>query len=276
MRVSDQLPTSLRIALFIAMAALPTVAHSEDFDCVIDPSARMKLSSPVSGLLASVEVSKGDFVAAGAPIAHIEAGVEEASVELDKAQADSKEELNAAETRLELARSKLDRTRSLSGKGLTTAEVLEQAEAEVQIAERQRDLEVQKRRLYALELKRSEAALERKTIRAPIAGYIAERSLNPGEYVDQNAPVATLVSLDPLRVETFLPVTAWTMVKVGDKAEVTLVEPVAGTHEATVTVVDRVFDAASGTFGVRLELPNPGNALPAGQRCTVGFALGAK
>ena len=29
-----------------------------------------------------------------------------------------------------------------------------------------------------------------------------------------------------------------------------------------VTVVDRVVDAASGTFGVRLEFPNPGNAIP--------------
>jgi len=250
-----------------------TVSQAEDFDCVVDPSARAKLSSPVSGLLASVEVSRGDFVEAGAAIAHIEAGVEEASVEVDRAQAESREELNAAETRLALARSKLERTQSLSAKGLATTEVLEQAQAEVQIAERQRDLEIQKRKLYALELKRSEAALERKTIRAPIAGYIADRSLNPGEFVDQNAPVATLVSLDPLRVETFLPVTAWNSVKPGDKVTITLSEPVAGEYEATVTVVDRVFDAASGTFGVRLALPNPGNALPAGQRCTVRFDL---
>jgi RND family efflux transporter MFP subunit len=262
----------------LAAGWLGTVAlsYAQEFDCVVDPSARAKLSSPVSGLLASVEVSKGDFVEAGAAIAHIEAGVEEASVELDRAQAGSKEELNAAETRLALAKSKLDRTQSLSAKGLATTEVLEQAQAEVQIAERQRDLEVQKRKLYALELKRSEAALERKTIRAPIAGYIADRSLNPGEFVDQNAPVATLVSLDPLRVETFLPVTAWNSIKLGDKASITLSEPVAGTYAATVTVVDRVFDAASGTFGVRLALPNPGNALPAGQRCTVRFALTAQ
>ena len=38
-------------------------------------------------------------------------------------------------------------------------------------------------------------------------------------------------------------------------------------------MVDRVFDAASGTFGVRLDLPNSDGALPAGQRCIVSFAL---
>ena len=34
---------------------------------------------------------------------------------------------------------------------------------------------------------------------------------------------------------------------------------------------DRVVDAASGTFGVRLELPNPGYRLPAGLKCKVRF-----
>jgi multidrug efflux pump subunit AcrA (membrane-fusion protein) len=38
-----------------------------------------------------------------------------------------------------------------------------------------------------------------------------------------------------------------------------------------VTVVDRVVDAASGTFGVRLEVPNPNYRLPAGLKCKARF-----
>jgi multidrug efflux pump subunit AcrA (membrane-fusion protein) len=38
-----------------------------------------------------------------------------------------------------------------------------------------------------------------------------------------------------------------------------------------VIVVDPVVDAASGTFGVRLELPNPEHAIPAGLKCRVRF-----
>jgi hypothetical protein len=45
--------------------------------------------------------------------------------------------------------------------------------------------------------------------------------------------------------------------------------PVKVSAEATVRVVDRVLDAASGTFGVRLEVPNPNLAIPAGIRCRV-------
>ena len=41
---------------------------------------------------------------------------------------------------------------------------------------------------------------------------------------------------------------------------------------ATVTLVDKVLDAASGTFRVRLTLPNPGDAIPAGMRCKAEFA----
>jgi hypothetical protein len=43
---------------------------------------------------------------------------------------------------------------------------------------------------------------------------------------------------------------------------------------ATVTVVDRVVDAASDTFGVRLLLPNPDYRIPGGVRCEIRFLDG--
>ena len=51
------------------------------------------------------------------------------------------------------------------------------------------------------------------------------------------------------------------------------VEPEFGeqVHVASVTLVDRVIDAASGTFGARLELPNPDHSIPGGLHCQVHF-----
>ncbi|WP_232315256.1 efflux RND transporter periplasmic adaptor subunit [Aquincola tertiaricarbonis] len=60
-------------------------------------------------------------------------------------------------------------------------------------------------------------------------------------------------------------------VKTGMRGEVSLEAPLSGRHAALVTVVDRVVDSASGTFGVRLELPNPNGELPAGVKCRVRF-----
>jgi hypothetical protein len=47
--------------------------------------------------------------------------------------------------------------------------------------------------------------------------------------------------------------------------------PVGGSYTARVAVVDQMFDAASGTFGVRLTLPNPNRLIPAGLKCKARF-----
>ena len=49
--------------------------------------------------------------------------------------------------------------------------------------------------------------------------------------------------------------------------------PQYGEHPATVTIVDKVIDAASSTFGVRLELPNAEQQIPSGMRCQVRFDI---
>ena len=72
-------------------------------------------------------------------------------------------------------------------------------------------------------------------------------------------------------VEVFLPVSLYKQIRTGTEARVFPNAPIGGEYQAKVTVVDQVFDAASGTFGVRLELANPGQTLPAGQRCRVEF-----
>jgi len=46
---------------------------------------------------------------------------------------------------------------------------------------------------------------------------------------------------------------------------------VRGNFRAKVVLIDRLIDAASGTFRIRLELPNPGHKIPAGIRCRVRF-----
>ena len=72
------------------------------------------------------------------------------------------------------------------------------------------------------------------------------------------------------------PIAQLDAVRVGDQLTIVPEEPVGGEYLATVKVVDRVFDAASGAFGMRLELPNPGNRLPAGLRCRIEFKTASR
>ncbi len=124
--------------------------------------------------------------------------------------------------------------------------------------------------LANLELRRASAEIERRMIKSPITGVVLERSLHPGEFAKQD-PILKLAQLDPLRVEVFAPVALLGKITVGMEAQVFPEKPVGGTYQATVTVTDKVVDAASGTFGVRLELPNKDYALPAGLKCRVKF-----
>jgi multidrug efflux pump subunit AcrA (membrane-fusion protein) len=47
--------------------------------------------------------------------------------------------------------------------------------------------------------------------------------------------------------------------------------PQNSSYAAKVSVIDRVVDSASGTFRVRLDLPNPKGDIPAGVKCNVQF-----
>ena len=68
-----------------------------------------------------------------------------------------------------------------------------------------------------------------------------------------------------------LPAEAYGKLRLGAPVMVTADIPAGSKHRATVKVIDPVMDAASGTFGVRLELPNPQRRLPGGIRCRADF-----
>jgi multidrug efflux pump subunit AcrA (membrane-fusion protein) len=122
------------------------------------------------------------------------------------------------------------------------------------------------------ELVRAQALLNQRKIISPFDGVVVERLMSPGEYRSEQSQVLTIAKVDPLNVEVFAPIAFYGQTAVGWSAEIMPEAPVGGLYRATVTVVDHVVDAASGTFGVRLELPNPGNKLPAGLRCKALFA----
>ena len=130
--------------------------------------------------------------------------------------------------------------------------------------------ELSNRRLADLELQRTTAEVNMRTIRSPINGVVVERFMSPGEYPKQEK-ILKLAQLHPLRVEAYVPISMLGKITVGMEAQVKPEDPVGGSHKAKVTVVDHVVDAGSGTLGIRMELPNPDLRIPAGLKCTVRF-----
>ncbi len=130
--------------------------------------------------------------------------------------------------------------------------------------------ELSNRRLADLELNRTTAEVALRTLKSPINGVVVERYMHPGEFPKQER-VLKLAQIDPLRVEAYAPVALLGRITVGMTGSVKPEDPVKGEYQGKVTVVDKVVDAASGTFGVRMEVPNPDMKLPAGLKCTVRF-----
>jgi RND family efflux transporter MFP subunit len=252
--------------------ALRTPSATE-FECVIEPQQIVKLASPVVGVIARLDVDRGDLVREGQIVGKIEDGVEAATLALARARATNEYAAKSAEARVRFLRRKHGRMSELHTKSISSLASLEEAEAEAQVAEQQLREAHLNRELANLDVAHAEEVLKQRTLRSPIDGVVIERLLVPGEYRNEQSPVLTLAQLDPLRVEVFVPTAHYGQIRVGSDAEVRPEQPIGGVYVAKVTVVDHVIDAASGMFGVRLILPNPQLALPAGIRCNVTFAM---
>jgi len=232
-------------SLAILFFSVVSVLSQQDllFDGLIEPSEVVDVSSQVAGILEEVMVERGDKITKGQVIAQLNSDIEEAASEL-------------AMVRVEFGKRKVFRNEDLNKKELVSIHDLDEMQTELRISE--------------LQLRDAQAKLEIRTIRSTIDGVVVERFLSPGEYVGED-PIMKIACIDPLYVEVVVPAEKFGMIKKDDKAEVSLDIPKLRKYSASVIIVDRVIDAASGTFGVRLILPNPDYLLPAGLKCKVKF-----
>ena len=238
---------------------------------LIEPYMTVNIGSSVPGILESVKVDRGDMVKKGQVLATLESGVERANMRLARARAEMEENIRAGEARLEFSTRKQVRFEELYRKKVIPFKDMDEARTESELALIELEEARENKRIAELDFKRSAAMVNRMVIYSSITGVVMERFLAPGERVEDE-PILKLAQIHPLHVEVYAPVELIGAIDVGMNAEVTPDNPVGQkVYKAKVTIVDRVIDAASGTFGVRLELPNPEYRLPAGLKCKVAF-----
>jgi membrane fusion protein (multidrug efflux system) len=226
-----------------ALAGAQAPAKSS-LDCLIEPSIDVKLGSPVDGVIADIRVDRGASVRRGQPLVLLNSQLEAAAVD-------------SARGKAEFAKRKAERNDELYKQQLISVQERDQLETEA--------------RLAVLELREREANLRLRTISSPIDGVVVDRLMAPGDQISRaGGAILRLMRIDPLYVEVVAPAALFGRIRVGASAQVTpdglsQQKPYA----AKVSVIDRVIDAASGTFRVRLELRNPSHAIPAGLRCRI-------
>jgi RND family efflux transporter MFP subunit len=260
------------LALLVLAATHATPAAAQPLDCMIQPNQVVQVGSPVSGVVESVAAERGDLVKRGQVLVQLGAQVERAALAMARERAGGSGEVAAADGARELAQRELSRARELYGEQFVSRTYVDKAHAEATVAGGRTEQAQERRRIAEREVALASAQLSQRTIRAPIDGVIVDRFVAPGEFVEQK-PLVRIASIDPLRVDVLVPAIAFGRVAVGAKASVMPELFNRSPQVAVVKTVDRVIDAASNTFRVRLELANPGGALPAGLRCKVDLGV---
>ena len=275
-RVAIATGSKVRCACLLAALGLTwaPLAAASPFECLIEPVQVVELRSPVEGLIAKVHVQRGDPVKRGQLLVELESDPERSTVELARYRAQMEGRIAASRNRLEYARKKAERQRELHSQNFVAAQARDEAETEMRLAESELREAIENRELAQREHRRAVDLLNQRVLRSPFNGVVMDRLLNPGDLAESGTgrkPILTLAQIDLLRVEVVLPLQAYGKLRAGMAGDVRP-EGFGGSYRAIVKVVDPVLDAASGTFRVRLELPNRDGGPPGGVRCQVEFS----
>lgn len=106
--------------------------------------------------------------------------------------------------------------------------------------------------------------LNRRSVYAPFPGVITERLREVGEAVDEFVPVMTMMDINRLYFEVYLPSDRIRDVAEGQRAEVKIDSFPERTFPGTVRLVSPVVNAASSEFKVKIEVENSDGRLSSG------------
>nr|WP_320190177.1 efflux RND transporter periplasmic adaptor subunit [uncultured Desulfobacter sp.] len=258
------------MVLVILLWFSPVYSAAIEVDGVIEPHQIVEIGSEVAGILDEVYVDRGDMISVGQKVAALRSGVERATLKFTRAKSRQDAHIKAKRKTAEFAERNYNRIRKLYEAKAQPFQKLDEMETQKTLAALELAEAMEQRRLAQLEYEQALEVVKRKIICSPMAGVVMERYLFKGEYVEDK-PVIKIAQMNPLNVEVVMVVSQIGFVKTGMKGIVKPESPIGGEYEGVVTIVDKVVDAASGTFGVRLEIPNPDYTLPPGLKCKVVF-----
>ena len=237
-------------------------------------AATVEAVPKINGRLQSVNVHLGDAVRRGQMIAKVEdREIQEQVRQAEASFAVAAATIRQREADLKLAQTNLDRNRSLLDRQLLPKQTYDDTEARYQAADAQLDLakaqfEQAKSRLDELRIN-----LSNTVISSPVDGFVGKRFLDPGASVSPNVPVASVVDIRTVRMVANLVEKDVKRVVVGTQAAVEVDAFPGETFTGRVSRVAPVFDPATRTAEMEIEVPNPGYRLKPGMYARVQLTV---
>jgi multidrug efflux pump subunit AcrA (membrane-fusion protein) len=264
-----------------------------------------------SGKVAAVGVDIGTFVKKGQMLVRLEDAdfkdrVQQAQAQVDQAKATLEQnrakiglrpgqkfnpenvpEVAAARAALDLADKNLKRSEKLLESGdVSRAAYDVQKSQRDQASEQYKALIHQAEQNFAaiansqasVEAAQSNLSLARRnltytTVAAPMAGYVADRPADIGEYISPQQKVATIVNTNPLRVKIDVPEQAIPQIHQGETVSVSVSAYTDRTFSGRVARISPNVTATSRTLSVEADVDNPNGELKPGQFATIRVLL---
>ena len=249
----------------------------------IQPFQQVNIFSRVDGYIAKLHVDKGDLVKANQLLVEVDHtdyvhAVNRAKANLVAARADVlRQEANVRNAGLQLTRMEaLIKDQFVSQQDLDNAQIAhDMASAQLE------SLRAQVKQMEVA-LQQAETNLTYSYIRAPFAGYIAERNLDAGAFVSGSTGSTSTMSRGILNlhevgtVRTLIEVVERDvpLVKIGQKAEVRAEAYPNQVFEGTVTRVVHALNRQTRTMTVEVDLPNQDHLLKGGMFARVELMVG--
>lgn len=234
------------------------ISATTTHDGVAQPVEQATVATKLMGTVAEVFVHEGDHVARGQPLVRIDAR------DVDARAAQSAAAVAAASAARDNAVIHATRMRRLYADSAAPKATLDAAETALAQAEAglraatAGGAEVESVRDYAI-------------VRAPFAGVVTRRFVDPGAFAAPGMPLATIQDASQLR----LSVTATPEVARALGRGAVLEATVDG-RAARATVEGVVPSAAGGVYTINAIVANPGLSLPAGTSATLTVRVGTR
>lgn len=247
----------------VARVESQTIAADLRITGTLRPARRTIIAAQVSGTIEDVAVKIGQSVEQDDVLLQFDL------VPLESTLAARRASRDAMQAQLRQAQAVLARSARLGLSGISSEAARLEAEANVA------NLEAQLRGLDA-EVADAERNLSDGTVRAPFAGVISERRIEPGQTVAINTELLSMVDLDIIEVEAGVPAGSVAEVRPGQIARLSINGLPARTFDARVVRIAPTAAEGSRTVRVYLELPNEDGLLRGGMFATGTLDTGSR
>ena len=252
----------------VAAAAMEWPSISEAVGTVRARTSTV-ISSKVMGYVREVKVRVGDTVKAGELLVSVDsrdldAAWKQAQAARQEAVDAGQEVSNAvasAQANLDFAKATFRRMDDLYQKKSISDQEYDEATSKLKVAQAAYDMSVSKRAQVAAKLRQADEAVNAAAvmrgyseIRAPFAGIVTEKPVDPGVLATPGAPLLTIEQAGALRLEVPVDETFLADTHVGQPVTVRF-DSLNRTIEARVSEIVPSVDAASRAFVVKIDLP---------------------